>query len=532
MEQLTTQLRAFWASLGPWQRALLIGIPGLLVIGAISALVLVIGAPPVQAPLYRNLETADAARVVDELKKQDIKYELENEGRDILVPAASVYDLRLELATMGLPQRAVGFEIFDKPKLGLTEQGMQIDKQRALQGELTRTLESLHPVEHASVLLNISPESSFLDVDTHSTASVALQLKNGQNLSEAQVQGVRLLVSRSVPRLSEDDVSVVDGNGNPLTGREDNSPSAQQLAGMQITDLQERFRLKVARNLEDKIRRVLEGPYGPGNVSPSVTVDIDFRNIHNESENYEPVVDDQGIEQRVEEHREKSTSGTEEPGGVPGTTSNIPGYLGIAETESQSTESSKYDLLVDYLVNKKVSVEDLPPGVITRRSAAVAISTDTWDDATKRSVESLVASAIGADLQKGDAIMAQAFQFSDAGKAAVTQQYAAQQGSRNMTRIASWLLAVLMLALLAFVLRSVVTQGMPREAFAMASAAGEPNRGAIEIGTGEAEEFALRRLDELGSTSQARMRVEINRMIDNKPDQVASLLRSWMLEDQ
>lgn len=512
---------------------MLVGIPGLLIIGILSALVLVINAPPVQAPLYRNLETVDAAHVVEELKKQEVKYELENEGRDIIVPASRVYDLRLELAMQGLPQRAVGFEIFDKPKLGITEQGMQIDKQRALQGELVRTLESLQPVAKASVLLNISPESSFLGVDTRSTASIALHLNSGQTLGEAQVQGIKLLVSRAVPRLSEDDVSVVDGNSNPLTGHEDNSPSAQQLAGMQITDLQERFRSKVARNLEDKIRRVLEGPYGPGNVSPSVTVDIDFRNIHNESENYEPVVGDQGIEKRVEEHREKSTSGTETPGGVPGTTSNIPGYLGIAESESQSTDKSKYDLLVDYLVNKKVTVEDLPPGAITKRSAAVAISTDTWDDATKRSVESLVASAIGADTLKGDAIMAQAFQFSDASKTAVTQQYMAQQSSRNVKSIAGWLMAVLMLALLAFVLRGVVQQALPGEAYAMAGTPSEPgSRGPLDVSTAEAEDYALQRLDELGSTSQARMRIEIDRMIDNQPEQVAQLLRSWMLEDQ
>jgi flagellar M-ring protein FliF len=332
--------------------------------------------------------------------------------------------------------------------------------------------------------------------------------------------------------LSEDDVSVVDGGGNPLTAREDNTPNAQQFAGMQLTDLQERFRAKVARNFEDKIRKVLEGPYGPGNVSPSVSVEIDFRNIHNESENYEPVVDDQGIEKRVEEHREKSTGGTETQGGVPGSTSNIPGYLGISAGEGSTTDKSKYDLLVDYLVNKKVSVEELPPGTIIKRSAAVAISTDTWDDATKRSVESLIASAIGADTAKGDAIMAQAFQFNNAAQATVAQQFAAQRGSRSISRIAGWVLAILMVAILALVLRSIVQSTVQREAFAVAGAAGDRGPEALDIKPGKAEEFALQRLDELGSTSQARMRDEINRMIDTKPEQVASLLRSWMLEDQ
>jgi flagellar M-ring protein FliF len=532
VEQLVTQLRAFWAGLGLWQRAVFIGLPALLLVGALAALILVVGAPPAQAPLFRNLETKDAALVVAELKKQNIEYDLENEGRDIIVPASQVYDLRLQLAILGLPRSAVGFELFDKPKLGMTEQGMQIDKQRALQGELMRTLESLDPVESASVTLNISPETSFLDVDTHSSASVMLHLKGGQGLGEAQVQGIKLLVSRAVPRLSEDDVTVVDSSGNPLMAKDDSTPNAQQLAGMQLTDLQERFRAKVARNFEDKIRKVLEGPYGPGNVSPSVAVEIDFRNIHNESENYEPVVDDQGIEKRVEEHREKSTGGTETQGGVPGSTSNIPGYLGISNSEGTTTDKSKYDLLVDYLVNKKVSVEELPPGTIIKRSAAVAISTDTWDDATKRSVESLIASAIGADTTKGDSIMAQAFQFSDLSQTTVAQQYAAQRGSRAVSRIAGWVLAILMVAILALVLRSIVQTSLPKEAFAVAGGSGERGAEAMEIKPTEAEEFALKRLDELGATSQARMRNEINRMIDTKPEQVAILLRSWMLEDQ
>jgi flagellar M-ring protein FliF len=531
VEQLLTQLKALWARLGFWQRALLLGVPAVLIAGLLAVTVLLVNAPPPMTPLYRGMELTDAARVVAELKKLNVDYNLENEGKDIIVPASQVYDLRLQLATLGLPQRSVGFELFDKPKLGITELGMQIDKQRALQGELTRTLESLDPVEKASVLLNISPETSFLDVDTHSTASVSLHLKGGQGLGEAQVQGVKLLVSRSVPRLSEDDVSVVDGNGNPLTGKPEDSPSAQQLAGMQLTDLQERFRGKVARNLEEKIRKVLEGPYGAGNVSPSVAVEVDFRNIHNESETYEPVVDDQGVEKRVEEHREKSTSTGSTQGGVPGTTSNIPGYLGISGGEGEQTDKSKYDLLVDYLVNKKVSVEDLPPGTITRRSAAVAISTGTWDEATKSSVESLIASAIGANVQAGDVVNAQAFQFSTEAATTAAAQLSREASARNLGRLAGWGIAVLMVLILALVLRAVVQQALPREAFAIAGLPGEGAEGLAARPT-PAEEFALQRLDELAATSQTRMRDEIARLIESRPEQVVSLIRSWMLEDQ
>jgi len=531
VEQLVGRLQQFWAGLSMWQKVIVGGLPALLIIAALASIVLVIAAPPVKAPLYRNLETADAAGIVEELKKENVEYTLENEGRDILVPAAKVYELRLSMATMGLPKRNVGFELFDKTKLGVTEQGMRIDYQRALQGELARTLESLEPVERASVLLNISPETSFLDVDTHSTASVSLKLKAGAQLSEVQVEGVRHLVANAVPRLAKDDVSIVDGSGMPLAERAGDATSAQQLMGMQLTDLQQRFRGRVERGLEDKIRTLLEGPYGAGNVSPSVTVDIDFRAIHNESETYTPVNGDQGIEKRVEEHREKTTGGTVTQGGVPGSTSNIPGYLGISGgAQGEQKEQSKYDMLVDYLVNKNVSLEDVPPGAITKRSASVAISTDTWDAATEQKVGALIAGAIGADATKGDAVTVQAFQFSEAAKEAVTQQYVRQQRARSLGKLAGWAAALLMVVILALVLRSIVTTAFPSEALALAGV-GAPEARA-RPGAEEAEEFALKRLDEVGATAQTRMRQEISRLIDSRPEQVVQLVRSWMLEDQ
>jgi len=530
MDQLVPRLMQFWRTLNPLQRALVVGVPALLIVGAMAAIVLAIAAPPVKAPLYRNLETADASRIVEELQKQRVEYKLENEGRDILVPAEQVYDLRLNLAGQGLPRGKVGFELFDKRDLGVTETETAIKMQRALQGELARTLEAMAQVDSATVLLSIAPETSFLDNSAHSTASVALALKPGQLLSKSQVQGVRHLVSNAVPRLAAADVTIVDGAGNPLTGDEE-AANATQLAGLAATDLQARFRDRVERDYEDKIRTVLEGPYGAGKVSPSVTVEVDFRAIHNESETYTPVVDEQGIEKRTEEHRESSTGGTSEPGGVPGTTSNIPGYLGISGGESQQSEQSKYDLIVDYLVNKKVSLEDLPPGTITRRSAAVALSTDTWDETAKASVEQLVATAIGADVSKGDSINVQAFQFTGGGGEAATQEYLRQQSARNMARIAGWVVALLMVGLLMVLLRGVIGSALPRDDMALAAAGMARGGEGFEISEQTEPGYSLRRLDEIGATQQDQMRQEIGRMIDKNPGQVVSLVRSWLLED-
>jgi flagellar M-ring protein FliF len=530
VDLLTDRLVAFWNGLPVWQRVALLGIPAVLVVGAVAALTLIFSTPPARAPLFRDLEVTDASRIVEELKRQNVTYTLENEGRDILVPAADVYDLRLHMAGMGLPQDSVGFELFDKNKLGITETGMRIDYQRALQGELQRTLEALEQVQAAKVILQIAPDTTFLDTNARSTASVALTFKSGERLSENQVEGIRHLVSKAVSRLDPEDVAIIDSQGNPLTGREDGD-SEQKLQGLALAELQHRLRQRLERDMENKVRQFLEDPYGAGNVAASVSLEMDFRAINTKRTEYTPVVGDQGIESHVEEHRAKQTGSEETPGGVPGTTSNIPGYLGLSGGEGQATQDSEYNLIVEYLVNQELREEDLPPGVITRRSAAVAINTDAWDAATKQSVDALVASAIGANLAAGDEIDVQAFEFSEPSTTAtVAAEYTASRRNEFIGRLAGWLLALLVVGAALVFIRTLVMGALPRE-LPIPSPAGALAAGGGLMTEEEAEEYALRKLDELSATAQDKMRSEIARMIDAQPERVASLLRSWLLED-
>ena len=532
MDNTAQRIREFWDKQNPLGRALVIGLPALLLIAGIAAIGLFIAAPPKPVALFRNLETSDASAIVANLKKQKVNYTLENQGQDILVPADQVYDLRLQLAGAGLPRGNVGFELFDKTKMGTTESGMKIDYQRALQGELARTLESLGPVESASVLLNIAPDTSFLDSTARSTAAVTLHMRGGGGLSAQQVRGVQFLVSRAVSRLAPEDVAVVDGNGTSLTGDSTTAAAGGAAAsGLDMAEKQRIIRKAVERDMEDKIRGVLEGPYGAGNLAISVAVDLDFSTINRQSENYTPVVDNKGIEKSVHETRDKSEGGGPAEGGVPGTTSNVPGYLGLNGAEGSSgSQQSKYDLTVDYLVNKEVKMEDLPPGAIKRRSAAVAISTTQWDEKTKAAVDQLVSSAIGADTTKGDVINAQAFEFADNGTVALQSEISHQHTSANISRIIGWVIALLMIGLLLFFARGIVNSAMPKEGPLYAGAtAGAGGDGPDSVDLGDS--VKMQSLDGMGANQQQQMREEIAKMIDRKPDQVAALLRSWMLED-
>jgi flagellar M-ring protein FliF len=530
MQELGNRIAEFWQGLSPVGRGLLIGIPALVFISGIALIGTSVNSGPRQAALFRNLETSDAAAIVSELKKQNTSYSLENDGRDILVAARQVYDLRLALASQGLPRGHAGFELFDKQKFGVTEAGIKIDYQRALQGELARTLESLAPVESASVLLNIAPQTSFLDSDARSTASVSLHLKGGHSISSSQVQGVQHLVSRAVARLAVEDVAVVDGNGSQLSSSTDSG--SNQLIGLNAAEKQRQIRNGIERDMEDKIRRMLEGPYGKQNLAVSVAAEIDFASMTRQSENYTPVIEDKGIEKAIREQRDKSLNGEGRVGGIPGTTSNIPGYLGIdAAGDGNRSEQSKYDLTVDYLVNKEVRMEDLPPGAVKRISAAVAISTDVWDDTTKSTVEQLVGSAIGADPSRGDLINAQAFKFMDSGESLLMGEMRLQQTAENINRIIGWAMAIILIGLVMFLLRGIVSRNLPQEGLAYASAGSGGAAGADSEDWDLPDEVRLRGLDTAGATTGQKMREEIAKLIDRNPQQVASLLRSWMLED-
>ena len=532
MEQLTARLVEFWNSLGVWQRIVVIGLPAALIIGVIAMMTMLIGSPPAAAILYTDIEPADAALIIDELEKERIQYDLLNEGRDIAVPASEVHRLRIKLASMGLPRHHVGFELFDETKMGITDQGMRIDKQRALQGELARNLEALDQVDEARVILNIAPETSFLDTDTRSTASVMLRLSPGNRLSSSQVEGIRHLISRSVSRLEPEDVSITDSMANPLTGRED-SEAEEKIAGMALAELQHELRQRLERRAEDKIRRLLEGPYGVGNVAPSVTLAMDFSTMTRQKKEYTPVTsDEQGIEKHVEEHRSRNETTEDDLGGIPGTTSNVPGYLGISEGDNTGQESSEFDLIVEYLVNEEFTEEDLPPGAVTGVSAAVTLNAnaDNWDEPTQQSVKSLIANAIGADLTAGDQIEVQAFKWSDDESLAVGQTFVLAQRSRSINSMVSVGITVLLVVFVLFMLRGIVFGGLPRDKMLPAPPVEAP-KDLSDMTEDEAEEFALRRLDQLGATQQDKMRQEISRMVDTEPERVVALLRSWLLED-
>jgi flagellar M-ring protein FliF len=229
------------------------------------------------------LEPGDAARVTESLKDVGIEYRLEHDGRSVQVMQKSLYEARMEMARQGLPEAGgVGYEIFDKMQLGMTDLAQNLNFKRALEGELVRTIESLQPVEKARIHIMVPKPTLFTDTKEEARASVFLKVKPGRELEEAQVRGITHLMASSVEGLKARQVSVLDQKGNLLTRGFADNPLAEQ------TDHNLTLQTTVESKLERKVLEILESLVGPGKVRVKISAELDFDAVRKTVESYDP----------------------------------------------------------------------------------------------------------------------------------------------------------------------------------------------------------------------------------------------------
>ena len=313
--------------------------------------------------LFENISPSDSALIVDQLNKDGVKYKLANEGT-ILVPTGDVYKERIAVATLGIPKESkIGFEIFDKQEFGATDAEQRVKFQRALEGELARTIESLSSIQKATVRIAIPKESVFTERQSLPTASIVVELKPGVNLSAKQIFGIKNLVAASVTNLSTENVKIVNQDGVALgdeDGEFDSDAIAQQI----------RYKREFENNYEQKIVNVLAPIVGGADkVVAKVNIDFDFDKKDTKSEVYDPnnVV---RSESNIEEKRQGSSPN--EVGGVPGAVSNIGPVQGLDDSTLRE-QYNKSSQQTNYEISKKVTNIKGQFASINRVSAAVVI---------------------------------------------------------------------------------------------------------------------------------------------------------------
>jgi flagellar M-ring protein FliF len=337
-----------------------------LAIATIPVLMMV-GKAPDLVVLFSQLEPDDTRAIIQELGKLGVNYEVGEGGNVIRVPVERVHELRLQLASLGLPESAgVGFEIFDRVGLGATPFTQQMNYRRALQGELARTISQISQVERVRVHLVIPEKRLFSSEQKPARAAVVLTLKRGNLLTGAQVQGIVHLVASSVEGLEPGQVTVVDHHGKVM------SRNAGDADG-QMTASQIETQRRVERDLEQRVQTMLDQVLGPDKSVVRVTAPLEFRHVEITEESYDP-------NSQVVRSENRSQEKVVEPGGqaasqgVPGVASNVPNDQGSnAGSGVRPKEAKRKNETLNYELNRKISKIVEPTGSIKRLSVAVLV---------------------------------------------------------------------------------------------------------------------------------------------------------------
>jgi flagellar M-ring protein FliF len=506
---LALQIRDFLLALPPARRMTFLALTVAVVCGT-GLLAVWVGRPQYRV-LFSNLSGTDGGAVVEYLKAEKIPYRMGEGGATVEVDAARVYETRMALAGRGVPQGGgVGFEIFDKQTLGMTDFVQRLNYQRALQGELARTIGELSAVEAARVHLALPERSLFVAEERRPSASVVVKLRPGHGLAEDQIAGIVHLVAASVEGLKPADVTVVDINGQVLTHELEES-SAGRPAGQTLLAFQRDLEQGYTERIESMLSRVL----GPGHALARVTATLDLAQVEKTEESFDPDKVAVRNEKRTREKNVQSASASGAPG-VNATLTNEP----APAPADEGPRSEREDAALTYEVSKVTSRRVEQSGGIRKLSVAVMIDGTYRGEGAARTFvprpseevdryRELIKRAVGFNEERGDQIEVASAPFQ------TPPVPEALEAPTIMTRLGAWsevlwraggLLAIVVIALL--VVRPFL--------LAMAS------RAPVGVAAGR---VAGQRALTAGAPLEATTLIELAR---RNPEQTAHVIRQWV----
>jgi len=510
LQLLVRNLVDFFMGQPPARRAMLLGT------GAVS-MALVLGLAwwvqrPVYRPLFTNLAQGDAAAIVAALRDDKVPYRLEDGGRAVLVPAERLYELRLSLASRGLPEGGgVGFEIFDRQSLGQTDFLQHLNFQRALQGELSRTIAELSGVETARVHLALPERSLFVAQDRRPSASVVVTLAQGRTLAQGQIDGIVHLVAASVEGMVPEAVTVVDAGGRILTAERD----APLETGLSAQALE--YQQAIERAAEERVQTMLATVVGRDKVTARVSARLDFARAERTEERYDP---DGAVVKQSHTTREETT-GASQAGGAAGAQSNLTNDP-AAIAAGDGPKSSRRDEQQTWEISKIVSRTVAPVGAVQQLSVAVLVDGTYSEENGQRTfvprpqeeldrLGELVKSAIGLDETRGDRISVSSAPF----QVEASEEWS---GGGITAGIGHWVPALLT-RLLAVAVAVVVLLFVVKPLLLAL---------AVRRATGAA---AALELGDLSGAVQALTQENLL-LTQQNPERAAQLVREWLGEEQ
>lgn len=517
---------------------------------------------PNYSVLFSNLSNEDGGAIVTQLTQMNVPYRFADNGGALMVPEDKVHELRLRLAEQGLPKGGnVGFELLDKEKFGISQFSEQVNYQRALEGELARTIESLGPVKTARVHLAMPKPTLFVREQKAPSASVTLTLQPGRALDEGQIQAITHMVSSSVAGLPPGNVTVVDQSGHLLT--------RSDAVGRDLNDAQLKYAAEVEARYQQRIEAILNPILGQGNVHAQVTAQINFDTSEQTDEKYQPNGDPKNASIRSQQTSTSEQSGSPYPGGVPGALSNQPAPANTAPVNAPNTNAangqnangqnnaangqrtstalassvptnSRRDDTVNYELDRTIRHTKMNVGDVQRLSVAVVVNYRE-DDKGKalalneqqlKQIEDLTREAMGYSQQRGDSVNVVNSQFNTTEPTVSELPFWQQQSFFDqLISAGKWLLV----ALVAFILyRKTVRPHVLRKKEAEKAAAEAMAARAAQQNDQEAYSVQLSK-DEMEQERKTNNRMSaevmsqrIRDMSENDPRVVALVIREWM----
>ena len=487
-------------------------------------------ATPTMVPLFTSLTGEDAAGITEALNTEGVKYELADGGATILVPQDDVYDLRVSLSSEGLPAGdTVGYDLLDKQGITTSEAQQRIAYQRALEGELSKTITSIDGVEAATVHVVIPEEDLFTDDLKQPTASVLVRTAPGKSLESQQITAVVNLVASSVEGLAPTQVTLADSAGNVLSAPgEDGDLFAGDARNQQTSE----FEAQLAASLETMLAKVV----GSDGAVVEVNADLNFDTAHVVKEEF----DDEKIRLSTAKTSEVYTG--VEPGDIAGAGGAL-GPDGVPLTgDPSTTDYEKSDGSTQFAVGKVTSDIKTAPGDVEKLSVAVLLDDSAEADFGTGQIEALVTAAVGLDTQRGDTIEVTRLPFDRSNQAAAEEELDAAEAeaksaeTMGMIRTGVVVLVILLVLVLAYFSMRRATKpkatavDISRLQPLLEAKAAEEQR---QIRALEEQLTAARNTElELPPEVQERVAIhsEIVELIDSQPDEVASLLRGWLAD--
>ena len=481
-------------------------------------------AKPALVPVFTNLASADAAAITEQLSASGTPYELADGGSTVLVPQKDVYQLRLDLSAAGLPAGGTtGYELLDKQGITTSEFRQRVDYQRALQGELSKTISSIEGVEATTVHLVIPEEALFSDDNRQPSASVLVKTRPGAKLSSGQVQAVVNLVSSSVEGLEPAQVTLADASGNVLSSAGDDGASAA--AG----DARASQTATFEASLQESVQQMLAPVVGAGKAVVRVKADLDFDKRETRTERFET------------DRKAPTVSETTARESYEGTGQVVGGVLGPENVTTPEGGDSTYDkesTSRQYAVGKVTEKAVAAPGKVQRLSVAVILDAEAAGVVNPAEVKQLVGAAAGIDTARGDVVEVSRMTFDDSAAKAAEEELAKLEAAEKSQQRWGLLRTVAVLLVVGLVLvhamrilrrdrRVPVTvavqelEARQQQAIAAEEAAMLAAQARLQLAAAPADPAEERRLS---------VQHEIGELVERQPEEVAQLLRGWLAD--